>query len=84
MIFVGDMSGDSGTYPVSDVFDQFAAANCLTAFTTYSGRNVETEQELTLSYFVPNQEGWSNGKRQVICYAIRVDGQPMTQSVKAH
>jgi hypothetical protein len=36
-----------------------------------------------MSYYVPNKEGWTKGNRQEICYILRVDGQPMTQSFKA-
>jgi hypothetical protein len=36
-----------------------------------------------MNYYVPTKEGWGKGSRQEICYVLRVDNQPMTQSVKA-
>ena len=83
VVYLGEMTGDNSTYPTDDQFDQYAATNCLPAFTAYTGRAVETETELTMSYYVPTKEGWGKGSRQEICYVLRVDNQPMTQSVKA-
>ena len=83
VVFLGEMTGDNSTYPTDDQFDQYAATNCLPAFTAYTGRAVETETELTMSYYVPTKEGWGKGSRQEICYVLRVDNQPLTQSVKA-
>ena len=62
VVFLGEMTGENSTYPTDDQFDQYAATNCLPAFTSYTGRAVETETELTMSYYVPTQGRLGQGQ----------------------
>jgi hypothetical protein len=82
VVFVGDVPGDSKTYPALTAFDDYGVANCSPAFTLYTGRDFSSETELTMGYFYPLAEGWGKGDREMTCYAIRVDSKPVTASFK--
>jgi hypothetical protein len=82
VIFVGDVAGDQATYPADAVVDDFVEARCLPAWTSYTGKDLLTETVLRLGYYVPSPEGWSDGDREVLCYAAREDGAAMSVSVK--
>jgi hypothetical protein len=82
VVFVGDVPGDSKTYPTLSAFDDFGVANCGPAFNAYTGRDIANETELTMGYFYPLAEGWAKGDREMTCYAIRKDGKTVTASVK--
>lgn len=82
VVFVGDMTA-SETYPTDAAFEEFVGTTCLPAWETYTGRDYESDTELDIGYYYPLEEGWNQGDHQVICYAARVDGATMTESVKA-
>ena len=82
VIFVGDMSGDNNAYPSSDAVFEYVSVNCIPSFTTYTGQGLDGAT-LDVGYFHPTSEGWGKGDRGVICYAINLDGSPMTGSLKA-
>jgi len=73
---------DAATYPADNDFIQFAVDHCNPVFTTYVGATVDNSPDLTVGLFYPQSDGWSSGDRTVQCYATRVDGGPMTKSVK--
>ena len=84
VIFVGENPARDGTAAISDADHRdWIGANCLPAFTTYTGADLMSQEVLDLGYFVPTDESWEDGDRTVICYAVRVDGTQMTGSVKA-
>ena len=56
--------------------------NCIPSFTAYTGKGLDGAT-LDVGYFHPTSEGWGDGDRGVICYAINLDGSPMTGSLKA-
>jgi hypothetical protein len=66
---------------VSD-FDTFVGATCKPAFQAYVGTDLDCDADLSVGYFYPLSDGWSNGDRGVTCYATRAHGGPMTTSVK--
>jgi hypothetical protein len=82
VIHIGDLPGDDATYASEATIDTFIESNCLTAWQAYTGKSYEEEVVLGLGYYIPSDEGWKEGDRQVICYAAREDGAPMTTSVK--
>lgn len=82
VVFLGKMSGDDATYASDAAMDTYVEANCLPAWNAYTGKDYQTETVLTLGYYVPSEEGWKDGDREVLCYAIREDGAPMTSSVR--
>jgi hypothetical protein len=83
VVFVGDMAGATDAYPSDDQFLDAVSSQCVPAFNAYTGRDYDTDPELEIGYFIPTAEGWNVGDHELICYAIRVDAAPMTQSVKA-
>lgn len=83
VVFVGDIAGATDTYPSEDQFLDAVSNQCIPAFNAYTGRDYDTDQELDIGYFIPTAEGWNIGDRELICYAVRVDAAPMTQSVKS-
>jgi hypothetical protein len=74
-------------YPASDVFpgdaafDAFTEANCLPAFTAYTGLEYPTS-EYDIGVFYPTEEGWNADDHEISCYAARTDYAKMTTSVK--
>jgi hypothetical protein len=80
VVFVGDYSPATDTYPIS--FQDYYAANCTPAFNAYTGLDFATDTTYDLGAFKPTRDGWKGGDRKIICYAIRVDEAPMTQSIR--
>ena len=69
-------------YPVVSGFDDYIQENCVPAFNSYTGRNWDTDTELTLSFFRPTMSGWSNGDRGFTCFVTRIDEAKLTSSVR--
>ena len=80
VIFVGNYAPAPSDYPAD--FKPFYEANCTPAFDAYTGLDFTTETTYDLAAYKPTTDGWSNGDRQVICYAVRDDGTKMTSSLK--
>lgn len=72
---------DSTTYPITMTMDRFVTDTCGPVFATYVGEALE-DSDLTIGYFYPSFDGWGDGDRTVTCYAGRVDGEKLTESVK--
>jgi hypothetical protein len=68
-------------YPVVSGFDDYIGENCVPAFSTYTGRNFETDTEYDLGYFRPTLTGWGEGDREFTCYIGRADGAKLTAPV---
>jgi len=83
VVFVGKMTGDNAAYPADSVVESLVGANCIPAWNAYTGKTYDSEEILDLGFYQPTSQGWSKGDRDVICYAIRVDSEPMTSSLKA-
>ena len=80
VIFVGEYSGDS--YPISLSLDSYIDDSCVPAFESYVGRSLDSDPELSISYFYPTRDGWDSGDRTVTCYVTQPDESPMTESLK--
>jgi hypothetical protein len=81
VVYVGDMTG-TDTYPNDTQFRAAVESSCVPAFKTYTGLDFATEPNFDLGYFIPTVDGWSGGDRELICYAIRIDGAPVSQSLR--
>lgn len=79
---IAEMTGESGSYPISLTIDRFVTEECEPAFLTYVGE-AAAAGDLTFGYFYPSRDGWKDGERSVTCYALRLDEAKLTQSVKA-
>jgi hypothetical protein len=82
VIFVGNMTGANETYPSDPDIQSFTETNCIPAYNAYTGRDFESDAEITIGWFYPTTDGWKGGDRGVLCYAIRIDEAPTTQSMK--
>jgi hypothetical protein len=82
VIFLGTMTGDNATYPSDDAVETWIIANCLPAWSAYTGKDYQTESVLDLGFYTPTEEGWKDGDRGVTCYTYRVDNATMSTSVK--
>ena len=80
VIFVGEHTGE--TYPIALSLDSFVEDNCVPAFATYVGTEIDAAGDLTIGYFYPSRDTWSGGDRTFTCYAANEDESPMTESVK--
>lgn len=74
---------DDAAYPTNADWSAWWEAQCIPAFEAYTGLDYATDPNLDIGVFTPTEEGWNDGDRKVICYAARMDGAPMTQSIKA-
>ena len=74
------MAGDA--YPTEAQFQDYIRTSCVPAFNAYTGTDFDNEATLDMGYFFPSSEGWSRGDHEVICYAIRVNGAPVSVSFK--
>ena len=83
VIFVGDLLGSTEVYPSDEELGAYFDANCVPAFNAYTGRDYQSDTELDIGSFIPTEEGWKDGDREMTCYAIRVDGAATSQSVKS-
>lgn len=82
VIFVGDYTGGTDVYPATTDFDTFVGNTCGPAFETYVGTSLDADPDLSIGYFYPLADSWSNGERSVTCYAERTDETPMSSSIK--
>lgn len=80
VVFVGDIAADA--YPSETEVADFVRDQCVPAFNSYTGLDFETDTTLDMGYFFPLEEGWRTGDHEVICYVIRLDKAPMSQSLK--
>lgn len=71
---------EGDTYPIEMTLERFIDEHCLPAFASYTGEAFDTQTELTVGWFYPTRESWNEGDREVTCYLIRPDGQPLTAS----
>ncbi len=82
VVFKGDYTPDSETFPSDEQFLAFFDSTCATAFNTYTGLDFVTDTTYDMSMYSPTREGWGDDDRDVICFAIRLDGGQMTSSIK--
>ncbi|MBA2718264.1 MAG: septum formation family protein [Chloroflexi bacterium] len=82
VVFLGDMTGANETYPAESAFEDFLVKNCVPAWEAYTGKTLQTDPVLTLGYFVPTTSSWGDGDHMITCHAARIDGAPMTSSVR--
>jgi putative regulator of septum formation len=83
VVWVGTHPAAKGAAVPSDEGHRaWIATTCLPAFTAYTGIDLLSQEVLTMGYFVPTDDSWQEGDRKIICYAVRMDGQAMTQSVR--
>ena len=75
-------AGGDDPYPAESMLFAFADDLCVRTFRDYTGRDPITDTELTLGYFYPIPDGWSQGDREVSCYLSRIDEGPMTLSYR--
>lgn len=82
VLFVGDYAPASDTYPIDLSFQSFVGSTCKPAFNAYTGLDFDSDSTYDLGWLTPTRDGWGRGDHKVICYAVRLDKAPMTQSIK--
>ncbi len=55
-----------GSYPGSDGLFEWSDENCLAEFEDYVGLAF-AESAIYMNYFIPSEDGWADGDREVIC-----------------
>jgi hypothetical protein len=84
VFFVADYSTASdAAFPTDAAFDRNITDECLPAFEAYTGRDWDASTDLDYFAFIPLEEGWRDGDREVLCYLARVDGAKVTGSLRA-
>jgi hypothetical protein len=82
VVFVGDFAPASGAYPSTEQFLAFFNTTCASGFNAYTGLDFVTDPTYDMNMYTPTLEGWNDDDREVICFAIRLDGEQMTSSIK--
>jgi putative regulator of septum formation len=83
VVFVGNYPAAKGAaVPSDDEYETFFATKCLPAFAAYTGVDMLSQEVLGISYYVPTNEVWRDGDREIMCYAARMDGGTMNASVR--
>lgn len=71
------------TYPGDDAFQAWVEANCLgEAFASYTGKSYEEALDISVSYLYPTVDGWGDGDKEMTCYLVPVDGNPVSFSYR--
>lgn len=79
LYFIGSMP--VGPYPADSVFEQYFAANCDPAFTTYVGKSWQ-ESTLDIYWLIPTEDSWRQGDRSVQCAVFDPKIARLTTSLK--
>ena len=83
VVFVGDYAPESETYPGDEQLRAFFDTACTPAFNAYTGLDYVTDPTYEMSAYTPTLDGWNdNGDRRVICYAVRLDGEQSSGSIR--
>ena len=84
VFFVGkSVAANDAAYPSNAELQAEVFGFCDPAFTSYTGKDSNTDPEWTYGFFVPTSEGWGKGDRGIICYARKLDGSTTTTSIKS-
>ena len=67
--------------PTEDEFRIFFEEHCPGGFDDYTGLDFQTA-DFDMSALTPTPEDWDNGRRDVICYAVPIDREPLTESIR--
>jgi hypothetical protein len=60
----------------------FVANTCVPAYEAYAGTTFDPKGAIDVGYFYPLPEDWAKGRRDVTCYAYRLDNAMVTSSIK--
>ena len=82
VVLVMDYEPGTGGYPTDPDWFRFIEANCVPAFNAYTGLDYMSDVVFEMGYFTPTSDGWRAGDREVSCYATRIDGTPMSASLR--
>jgi hypothetical protein len=82
VVLVRDYDGGD-TKPTDDQWRSYFETHCVAAFNQYTGLDYVTDTVMDLGFLVPGDESWKHGDRGTACYVVRIDGAPMSASVKA-
>jgi hypothetical protein len=83
VVLVTDNPAAKGAaYPTDSELEAWAGNTCVPTIIAYVGASADLS---TLNYgmFYPKVEDWNSGERRMICYTMRLDMAPMTQSLHA-
>lgn len=76
-----DHEGGAG-FPGRSVLEEYATDGCAARFGDFTGAPYETEPVLDFNYFIPVEEGWSQGDREIACTVIAYDGSNLVGSMR--
>jgi hypothetical protein len=77
-------TSDAESYPIVFGFDDWVQEHCLgDAFSSYVGAPAEERPDIEIGYFSPTRDGWESGDREITCYLMPADAQPVTSSYRA-
>ena len=68
-------AGSDVAYPIISGVDDFVEEQCVPLFKTYTGLDIDGQDELDMGWFWPTLQGWRDGDREVTCYLTAREGQ---------
>jgi Septum formation len=83
VVYLGKLPDGDSKFPTTTTVQDWVRANCVPAWSAYTGKDFESELTLELGFYQPSPESWGSGDRHMVCYAVRSDSAPLTTSVKA-
>ncbi len=63
--------------------ETYLGGACGPLFISYVGATAANAGQLDGGAFYPGDKDWADGGRTVTCYGYRIDGKPLTSSIKA-
>ncbi|TAK01806.1 MAG: hypothetical protein EPO36_04055 [Chloroflexota bacterium] len=83
VFFIGDYpGGDDAAYPTDAEMEAWVTQACFPAFKSYTGKDFETDPDLGIGWFQPDESSWDDG-HEISCYLYRLDGTTIKGSQKA-
>jgi hypothetical protein len=84
VFFIGNVAARANSaYPAEETFTAFVRDQCLPAYSTYTGRDFDSDTTYDFQWLTPTPSGWARGDRAIDCFVLRVDGQVSKGSVRA-
>lgn len=63
-----------GAYPSDEAFGEYVATVCPPSFQSWTGSDLDRQDLLDYSWFLPTEESWADGYRTFECYLYLADG----------
>lgn len=70
-----------GAFPGDPALEKLAGEGCYERWGSAVGTVYEDDKVLDFTFFLPSEQGWAEGDREVQCMVLRIDGTRLTAAV---